>query len=184
MRQAMAVLVLVGLAMAGGSVAANAAPITAPPAGTICHATEAGVYEPALVSSHGMIHDLGGHKGHVKDIIPFPGVGGPNGQNMTPENVAIFNNGCVGTVAEPDEPEDPAEAADPAEAGDTPAAVPKDATLPAPKAKNLGYNVDGAVQAKSGDALPVWLTAAAGLLPAAAALVVWRIRVRARSAVR
>lgn len=168
MRQGIAVLGIVGLGAAFGSAPAAAAPATIPPGMLICHATEAGTYEPFFVTVHGLIHDLNGHKGHLADIIPIPGYGGdPNGQNMTPENVAILNNGCVGAVvtAPPVTPYVPVPA-------------------PAAGALNQGYNVEGAVSVKSAADTPFWLAAAAGLVAAVAALVTRRVKARARNAVR
>jgi hypothetical protein len=179
-KKAIAVLGIVGLGVAGGSVSASAAPSTSPPGVTICHANEAGTYEPFLVSVHGLVLDLNGHKGHVNDIIPIRGYDGdPNGQNMTPENVAILNHGCVGAVAGPAVPVSPSLAVD------APAAAPRDATVLAPPAGalNLGYNVDGVVQVESGDVIPFWLAVTTGLLAAVAALVAWRARARARNGV-
>lgn len=180
MRQGIAVLGIVGLGVVLGSAPANAVPVTSPPGGMICHANEAGMNEPFFVSSHGMIMDLNGHKGHLSDIIPFPGFGGdPNGQNMTPENVVILNNGCVGAVAT-------------AAPVSPPVATYVPVPAPAAGALNLGYNVDGAVQVKSGavqvksgdDDTPFWLAAAAVLLAAVAALVAWSVKARTRNAVR
>ena len=165
MRKAIAVVGIVGLGMAFGSTAAVAAPATRPPGLLICHATGPGTYEPFLVSAHGLTLDLNGHRGHSGDIIPIPG--DPIGQNMTPENVALLNNGCVGPAPVP--------------AG--PAAMPGDATLkspPAGGAMNPGYNVDGAVQEPSGEASPLWL----GVLAAFAALGVWKVTVRVGKMVR
>lgn len=173
MRKAIVVLGIAGLAMAAGNAAAVSAPVTNPPGALICHLTESGTYEPFYVSVHGMIHDLNGHGSHSGDIIPFPGFGGnPNGQNMTPENVVIFNNGCIEAAVALANPAVPA----------SPAAPGK---VPAATGANLGFNVDTAAQAQpipgeSGSVIPTWLGGASALLAAVGAWTVWRARVRAK----
>lgn len=108
-----------------------------------------------------MVMNWAGHGDHPGDIMPaYADAEHPNGRNMTPENMALRNNGCV-----------------------APAAVrPGPAPVPAPPAKNRGYNVDAAVTAQPAGAGPVWL-AAGGLVPVAA-FVFWRSRIRARDAAR
>jgi hypothetical protein len=121
---------------------------------------------------------LSGHGSHVGDIIPF------TGQNMTPANIAILNNGCVAAAVDPVVAPPVAQPVKPVKPV-APVAVPKGAAAPAApaaKARNLGYDVDAAVGVKSGDGIPAWLAAATGLFTAAAALVVWKGRVRARRA--
>jgi hypothetical protein len=127
-----------------------------------------------------MIHNLNGHGSHSGDIIPFAGFGGnPAGQNMTPENVAIFNNGCVGAAVVPGSPAVPISPAAPAVSA-APAGVPPAA------AHNLGYNVDGAVyaqpaQMESGHVIPIWLGAISALLAAAGALMVRRTKAQVKN---
>ncbi|MEE2568465.1 hypothetical protein V1638_03505 [Pseudarthrobacter sp. J64] len=162
---AVAGLMMVGLACGGASTSGVA--LTGPGGVAICHATGAGTYEPFLVSAHGLVMDLNGHKGHLDDIIPIPGFGGdPAGQNMTPENILILNNGCV----PPGGPGLPLE---------TDAEVPAissgnggGAAATTGSAAGRGYNVEGAVgsEAPSGSPIP----AAAYLVVALAALLAWR----------
>lgn len=168
MRRGIAVLGLVGLGMAGGVAPASAVPAVSSGGTLVCHANGDGTFAPVYVSVHGMVMNWAGHGDHMDDIMPaFVDADNPNGRNMTPENMAIRNNGCV------------VPATAPGAAGPGPATVPRP---PATRAKNSGYNVDGAVQVQPADAVPVWL-AAAGLVPAAA-FVFWRSRVRARDAAR
>lgn len=173
MRKAIAVLGIAGLGMAGGAAPAVAAPVANQSGALICHLTESGTYEPFFVSRHGMIHNLNGHGSHSGDIIPFPGFGGsPAGQNMTPENVVIFNNGCVGAAVSPAIPAVPASPANPGKA-------------PGVTGTNLGYNVDtGAqahpVQTESGTVSPTWLGWASALLTAGCVWTVWRSRAHAK----
>jgi hypothetical protein len=172
MHRAVAVLGIVGLAAAGGTATAVAAPVTSPPGALICHLTESGTYEPFFVSVHGLIHDLNGHGSHRGDIIPFPGFGGsPNGQNMTPENVAIFQNGCVQAEVAPTVP-----------AGPVPATSP--GALPAATDRPVGFNVDGAVQRQpaspeTGNDTAIWLGGISALLVVAGVWTVSRARSRA-----
>lgn len=134
----------------------------------MCHANGDGTYTAVYVSPHGMVMNWAGHGGHLDDIMPaYADAEHPNGRNMTPENMAIRDNGCV------------VPATAPGTTGPGPAALP---VPPAAQAWNSGYNVEGAVQGQPADAVPVWL-AAAGLVPAAA-FVFWRSRVRARDAAR
>jgi hypothetical protein len=145
--------------------------MTSPPGALICHLTESGAYEPYLVSSHGMIHNLNGHGAHSGDIIPFRGFGGnPAGQNMTPENIAVLNNGCVGTAATTVSPTAPV----------LPSLQPK---VPETSGPDRGYNVDGAVPATS--AFPssngvMWLGGTASLFTGATAWTLWRKQIRAK----
>lgn len=168
---AIAAMGVVMLGAGGGSTNAAATTETSPPGALICHLTDAGTYEPFFVTVHGLIHDLNGHAAHAGDIIPFPGFGGnPAGQNMTPENVVILNNGCVGQLVQP---------AGPA----LPIAPTAAAKAPTHAATNLGYNVDGAVVAQSspalsGDASSIWPSVSWALLAVAAAGAVWRAWVR------
>ena len=170
MLNAIAALGILVLGAAGGTTTVAAATDTSPPGALICHLTDAGTYEPFFVTVHGLIHDLNGHAAHAGDIIPFPGFGGnPAGQNMTPENVAILNNGCIGQLAPPAAPA-------------LPIATPAPAIVPTTAAGNLGYNVDGAVAAgsspaASGDASDIWSSLTWALLAAAAAGAVWKARV-------
>ena len=186
MRKAIAVLGIAGLGMAGGNAPAVAAPVANQSGALICHLTESGTYEPFLVSRHGMIHNLNGHGSHSGDIIPFPGFGGsPAGQNMTPENVVIFNNGCVGAAGSPAGPAVPAPPANPA----VPAPPANPGKAPGVASTNLGYNVDTGVQAQpvrteSGHLLPTWLGWASGLLAAGCVWTVWGSRAHAKGSAR
>jgi hypothetical protein len=176
MRKASAVLGVAVLGVTGGTGPAVAVTDTYPPGALICHLTEAGSYEPFYVSVHGMVHNLNGHGSHAGDIIPFPGFGGnPAGQNMTPENVVIFNAGCVGAMVAPVGPAVPA----------SPAAPVK---VPASTPTNLGYNVDGAVQRlpdrpELSIATPIWVIVASALLAAGGIATVWKTRIRTRKVV-
>ena len=165
MRRGIAVLGLVGLAMAGGVAPASAVPAVSSAGGAlVCHANGDGTYSPFYVRPHGMAMNWAGHGDHPGDIMPaFADAEHPNGRNMTPENMALRNNGCVAPVA-----------ARPG-AGTVPARPPA-------QARNKGYNVDGAVQVQPADAVPAWL-AAGGLVPVAA-FVFWRGRVRSRDVAR
>ncbi|WP_285313363.1 hypothetical protein [Pseudarthrobacter sp. fls2-241-R2A-168] len=164
------------LGATGGTAPAFAAPDTYPPGALICHVTEAGSYEPFFVSVHGMIHDLNGHGSHTGDIIPFPGFGGnPAGQNMTPENVSIYNAGCVEATVARVGPVVPVSPAAPAK-------------VPASTSTNLGYNVNGAVQghpdrAESGHANFTWLIGASALVAGTGMGILWRTRIRAKKVV-
>ena len=132
----------------------------------MCHANGDGTYSPFYVRPHGMVMNWAGHGDHLGDIMPaYADAEHPNGRNMTPENMALRNNGCV------------APASVPGASRPVPAPAP---ARPAAQARNKGYNVDGAVQVQPADAVPVWV-AAAGLVPVAA-FVFWRGRVRARDA--
>lgn len=171
MLNAIAAMGIVMLGAGGGTTTAVATTDTSPPGALICHLTDAGIYEPFFVTVHGLVHELNGHAAHAGDIIPFPGFGGnPAGQNMTPENVAILNKGCVGQLAESPGPALP----------NAPAATTK---APTKAATNLGYNVDGAVATQSSpavteDASGIWPSLICASLAAAAAGAVWRARVR------
>ena len=187
MRRIIAVLGVAGLGLMGAPVSANAAPGETPPGPIVCHATGSGTYEAVAISVHGMIHDLNGHLHHPGDIIPFersPGDGIP-GQNMTPENIALLENGCVAVAVDPvDPPADPVVVppADPAVVPPVATAVTPVVAVPKGAARNLGYNVDTAVNGKTGEGIPAWLAALTGLFAAVAGLVAWRGRVRARNA--
>ena len=174
MRNSVAALGVIALGSIAGAAPAAGTTETSPPGALICHLNSTGTYEPFYVSRHGLIHDLNGHAGHAGDIIPFPGFGGnPAGQNMTPENVAILNAGCVGRVVPPAEKPLPVAPAAPGKA-------------PASGARNPGYNVDGALQttttlpATSDGARSLWLAGAPALLAAAIAGLAWRVRLRAK----
>jgi hypothetical protein len=182
MGRSIAILGVTGLGLVGATVSANAAPISPGyDPSRLCHADETGTYQTVPVSVHAMVRGadgLSGHGSHAGDIIPF------TGQNMTPANIAILNNGCVAAAVDPVVAPPVAQPVKPVKPV-APVAVPKGAAAPAApaaKARNLGYDVDTAVGVKSGDGIPAWLAAATGLFTAAAALVVWRGRVRARRA--
>jgi hypothetical protein len=179
MGRSIAILGVTGLGLVGATVSANAAPISPGyDPSRLCHADGTGTYQTVPVNVHEMVlgtDGLSGHGSHVGDIIPF------TGQNMTPANIAILNNGCVAAAVDPVVAPPVAQPVAPV----APVAVPKGAAAPAApaaKARNLGYDVDTAAGVKSGDGIPAWLAAATGLFTAAAALVVWRGRVRARRA--
>lgn len=173
MQKVIAVSGIAILGVTGWTAPAVAATDTHPPGALICHLTESGSYEPFFVSVHGMIHDLNGHGSHTGDIIPFPGFGGnPSGQNMTPENVVIFNAGCVKAPVAIVGPAVPVSPAAPA-------------NVPANTPTNLGYNVDGAVithpdRAESSTATAPWLIAASVLLAATGMVTLRRTRIRGK----
>ena len=72
---------------------------------TICHATGSDIqpYEQITVSDEaveeGQGHNNDGHQ-DGQDIIP-PGPWDPDGRNWTPENQALYANGCEVGVAPP-----------------------------------------------------------------------------------
>lgn len=161
----MVVLGLVGLSMAGGVAAANGVPAATQGGTLICHANGDGTFTPVYVRPHGWTMNIAGHGNHEADIIPTRiSEGEPQGRNMTPENVAIYKNGCVVTAAAPVPPGQGTE------------------VVPAPKAaqpRSQGYNVDTAVERQPDNVAPMWLAATAGILPAAI-FVLWRSRYRPR----
>lgn len=99
MNRTIATLGVVGLGLLGATVSANAAPSDKI---TICHATHSASnpYVPVTIS----LAALSRHVVDTNDIVPAnAGDFMPNGQNLTPENIAILNAGCQ--VASP--PVDP-----------------------------------------------------------------------------
>lgn len=171
MLEVLAVLGIAGHTLSFGGASAVAVPITSPPGALICHLTETGAYEPFLVSSHGLIHNLNGHGAHGGDIIPFRGFGGnPAGQNMTPENIAVLNNGCVGTAASTVSPT-------------APVLLPPSAKVPLDLGPNRGYNVDGAVAERSASPtsnIVMWLGGTGAVLAGATAWTLRRKQSRAK----
>lgn len=161
----MVVLGLVGLGVAVGVTPANAVPMVTQGGTLICHANGDGTFTPVYVRPHGWTMNIAGHGNHEADIIPTRISGGePQGRNMTPENVATYKNGCVVPATAPVAQGQGME------------------VVPAPKAaqpRSQGYNVDTVVERQPDDVAPMWLAAAAGILPAAI-LILWRSRYRPR----
>ncbi|WP_175417293.1 hypothetical protein [Arthrobacter sp. 24S4-2] len=101
MKRTIATLGVVGLGLMGATVAANAAP---PGKISICHATGS-ASNPYLFETISL-NALSAHVGDTGDIVPAnSGDDMPDGQNLTPENIALLANGCV--VAGPVVPVDP-----------------------------------------------------------------------------
>jgi hypothetical protein len=74
----------------GATVSANAAPSDKI---TICHATHSASNPYVAVTIN--LSALSGHIADTNDIVPAnAGDYMPNGQNLTPENIAILNAGC------------------------------------------------------------------------------------------
>ncbi|UKA61435.1 hypothetical protein [Arthrobacter sp. FW306-04-A] len=90
MKRTIATLGVVGLGLLGATVSANAAPSDKI---TICHATHS-ASNPYVAVTVGL-GALSGHVADTNDIVPAnAGPFMPNGQNLTPENIAILNAGC------------------------------------------------------------------------------------------
>ncbi|MBT8161514.1 MULTISPECIES: hypothetical protein [Arthrobacter] len=90
MKRTIATLGVVGLGLLGAAVSANAAPTDKI---TICHATHSAAHPYVELTID--LSALSGHAGDANDIIPAnSGNILPNGQNLTPENIAILNAGC------------------------------------------------------------------------------------------
>lgn len=90
MKRTIVTLGVVGLGLLGATVSANAAPSDKI---TICHATHSASnpYVEVTIS----LSALSGHITDTKDIVPVnAGEFMPQGQNLTPENIAILNAGC------------------------------------------------------------------------------------------
>ncbi|WP_426996152.1 hypothetical protein [Pseudarthrobacter sp. N5] len=97
MRRAIATLGVVGLGLLGATVSANAAP---PGKITICHAT--GSAANPYVAETINLSALSAHAGDTGDIVPQnAGDIMPDGQNLTPGNIALLNNDCVAVVVPP-----------------------------------------------------------------------------------
>ncbi|GAA5196040.1 hypothetical protein GCM10023346_27480 [Arthrobacter gyeryongensis] len=95
MKRTIATMGVVGLGLLGATVSANAAPSDKI---TICHATHSASHPYIAVTMS--LSALSGHVADTADIVPAnSGDFMPNGQNLTPENIAILNAGCV--VASP-----------------------------------------------------------------------------------
>ncbi|MGO4582610.1 hypothetical protein AB4Z38_01785 [Arthrobacter sp. 2RAF6] len=93
MRRTIATMGVVGLGLLGATVSANAAPSDKI---TICHATHSASHPYVAVTIS--LTALSGHVADTADIVPVnAGDFMPNGQNLTPENIAILNAGCVVT---------------------------------------------------------------------------------------
>ncbi|MFF2300614.1 hypothetical protein [Arthrobacter sp. NPDC058127] len=91
MKRTIATMGVVGLGLLGATVSANAAPSDKI---TICHATHSASHPYVAVTLS--LSALSGHIADTADIIPAnAGSFMPNGQNLTPENIAILNAGCV-----------------------------------------------------------------------------------------
>jgi hypothetical protein len=124
MKRTIATLGVVGLGLMGATVAANAAPQDKI---TICHATgsASNPYLFETVSLNALPTKVG-----AGDIVPVNlGDYMPNGQNLTPANIALLANNCVEPPVEPVDPVDPVETVDPP-AVVPPAVVPVDAVVP------------------------------------------------------
>lgn len=90
MKRTIATLGVVGLGLLGATVSANAAPSDKI---TICHATHSASNPYVAVTIN--LSALSGHIADTNDIVPAnAGDYMPNGQNLTPENIAILNAGC------------------------------------------------------------------------------------------
>ncbi|MDP9904925.1 hypothetical protein [Arthrobacter bambusae] len=90
MKRTIATLGVVGLGLLGATVSANAAPSDKI---TICHATHSASNPYVAVTIN--LSALSGHIADTNDIVPAnAGNYMPNGQNLTPENIAILNAGC------------------------------------------------------------------------------------------
>jgi hypothetical protein len=90
MKRTIATLGVVGLGLLGATVSANAAPSDKI---TICHATHSASNPYVAVTIN--LSALSGHIADTNDIVPAnAGDYMPNGQNLTPENIAIRNAGC------------------------------------------------------------------------------------------
>lgn len=90
MKRTIVTLGVVGLGLMGATVAANAAP---PDKITICHATgsESHPYLFETISLNALPTHVG-----AGDIVPVNlGQYMPQGQNLSPENIALLANGCV-----------------------------------------------------------------------------------------
>ncbi|MEV8148985.1 hypothetical protein AB0O52_12715 [Arthrobacter sp. NPDC080073] len=95
MKRTIATMGVVGLGLLGATVSANAAPSDKI---TICHATHSASNPYVAVTIS--LSALSEHVTDTADIVPAnAGDFMPNGQNLTPENIAILNAGCV--VASP-----------------------------------------------------------------------------------
>lgn len=91
MKRTIATMGVVGLGLLGATVSANAAPSDKI---TICHATHSASNPYVAVTTS--LSALSGHVTDTADIVPAnAGDFMPNGQNLTPENIAILNAGCV-----------------------------------------------------------------------------------------
>ncbi|WP_284984605.1 hypothetical protein [Arthrobacter sp. efr-133-TYG-118] len=91
MKRTIATMGVVGLGLLGATVSANAAPSDKI---TICHATHSASHPYVAVTMS--LSALSGHVTDTADIVPAnAGDFMPNGQNLTPENIAILNAGCV-----------------------------------------------------------------------------------------
>ena len=91
MKRTIATMGVVGLGLLGATVSANAAPSDKI---TICHATHSASNPYVAVTIS--LSALSRHVTDTADIVPAnAGDFMPNGQNLTPENIAILNAGCV-----------------------------------------------------------------------------------------
>ncbi|MEW1819400.1 hypothetical protein AB0323_01225 [Arthrobacter sp. NPDC080031] len=91
MKRTIATMGVVGLGLLGATVSANAAPSDKI---TICHATHSASNPYVAVTIS--LSALSEHVTDTADIVPAnAGDFMPNGQNLTPENIAILNAGCV-----------------------------------------------------------------------------------------
>ncbi|MCX2749448.1 hypothetical protein OOZ51_16760 [Arthrobacter sp. MI7-26] len=90
MKRTIATMGVVGLGLLGATVSANAAPSDKI---TICHATHSASNPYVAVTIS--LAALSAHVADTNDIVPAnAGALMPNGQNLTPENIAILNAGC------------------------------------------------------------------------------------------
>ncbi|QCB97168.1 hypothetical protein E5206_09665 [Arthrobacter sp. PAMC25564] len=170
MRRTIATLGVVGLGVMAATVTAAAAP---PDTISICHAThsQSNPYIAVTIS----LSALSAHAGDTHDIVPTnAGADMPNGQNLSPGNLAILAAGCaVGASVGPSESPKPSE---------SPSESPSAAKAAAVPAANVGHNVQTAVGGNPDAGIPLWLSALTGLFMSGAAAVLCTGRARARKA--